>query len=214
MIERNVACCHACSAPLRHTGANERERGAPARTSSSRRVASRREESERAFVRYDSSSYDCSRNVGGERERETCSLSHYLSSLLITFPLLILVVRLFGSFVFVLAQFPLLSRHSFFSPSEVARWKCHRHRRARFPSFQTTTCISTKSFRRTPISARRGGTVARGKLQSSGIEGGSGGRGRGRKRGGRCPSGPVDTGEESRRDNLRPKKGKDRGLRH
>lgn len=131
--------------------------------------------------------------------RETSSLSHYLSSLLIIFPLLILVVCLFGSFVFVLAQFPLLSRRSFFSPSEVARWKCYRHRRARFPSFQTTTCISTKSFRRTPISARRGGTVARGKLQSSGIEGGSGGRGRGRKRGGRCPSGPVDTGEESRR---------------
>lgn len=54
----------------------------------------------------------------------------------------------------------------------------------------TTTHISTKSFQRTPISARRGGTVARGKLQSSGIKGGSGGRGRGRKRRGRYRSAP------------------------
>lgn len=197
MIERNVACCHACSAPLRHTGANLRESMAhlrgPHRRVASRRVA--RKAKERSF-----GTIPHHTTVPGTwGERETSSLSHYLSSLLIIFPLLILVVRLFGSFVFVLAQFPLLSRRSFFSPSEVARWKCHRHRRARFPSFQTTTCISTKSFRRTPISARRGGTVARGKLQSSGIEGGSGGRGRGRKRGGRCPSGLVDTGEESRR---------------
>lgn len=43
-----------------------------------------------------------------------------------------------------------------------------------------TTHISTKSFDRTPISARHGGTVARRKLQSSEIKGGSGGRGRGR----------------------------------
>lgn len=58
------------------------------------------------------------------------------------------------------------------------------------PPLLATTNISTKSFHRTPISARRGGTVARGKLQSSGIKGGSEGRGRGRKRGGRNRSGP------------------------
>lgn len=88
-----------------------------------------------------------------------------------------------------------------------SRWKCHRHRRARFPSLATTH-ISTKSFQRTPISARRGGTVARRKLQSSGIKGGStGAEGEDAKRR-RKPKWSVDTREESRCDNLRPKKGK------
>lgn len=88
-----------------------------------------------------------------------------------------------------------------------SRWKCHRHRRARFPSLATTR-ISTKSFQRTPISARRGGTVARRKLQSSGIKGGStGAEGEDAKRRGK-PKWSVDTREESRCDNLRPKKGK------
>jgi len=71
-----------------------------------------------------------------------------------------------------------------------SQWKCHRHHRARFLPFSDDENISTKSFRRTPISARRGGTVARGKLQSSGIKGGSEARGRGRGGRPRSPSSP------------------------
>lgn len=79
MIERNVACCHACSAPLQHRD----ERSAHLRTSPSR--------GKRKSVRYDSSSYRLFPERG-----ETSSLSRYLlcSPLLITFPLLILVVLL------------------------------------------------------------------------------------------------------------------------
>lgn len=88
-----------------------------------------------------------------------------------------------------------------------SRWKCHRHRRARFPSLATTH-ISTKSFQRTPISARRGGTVARRKLQSSGIKGGStGAEGEDAKRR-KKPKWSVNVRKESRCDNLRPKKEK------
>jgi hypothetical protein len=119
------------AAPRRATPrrAGAREIGAPADLTV---VASRRqEESERArSVRF------LIIRLFPERG-ETSSLSRYLacSPLLITFPLLILVVLLFGSFVFVLAQFSFLSRRVPFSSSEVAEWKCHRHRRARFSSF-------------------------------------------------------------------------------
>lgn len=75
MIERNVACCHACSAPLRHRG----ERLAHLRTSPSR--GKRRSVRLRFLII----------RLFPERG-ETSSLSR--SPLLITFPLLILVVLL------------------------------------------------------------------------------------------------------------------------
>lgn len=180
MIERNVACCHACSAPLRHRGERDWRTCGPRR----------REESERAF-----GTIPHHTTVPGTRGDLPLSLPLYLfcSPLLITFPLLILVVLLrlvrlrSRSIPFSLPPFlfppPLRSRTTVEVPPSPSR---------PIPLFffQTTTYISTKSFRRTPISARRGGTVARGKLQSSGIKGGSGGKRARTQRGGRSPSGP------------------------
>lgn len=124
MIERNVACCHACSAPLRHRGERDWRTCGPRR----------REESERAF-----GTIPHHTTVPGTRGRPPLSpaLSLLLSPLLITFPLLILVVLL--RLVRLRSRsIPLFFPAVPFSPpSEVAhtRWKCHRHRRARFPSF-------------------------------------------------------------------------------
>lgn len=80
MIERNVACCHACSAPLRHRGERDWRTCGP----------HRREESERAF-----GTIPHHTTVPGTRGGHL-SLPLYLfcSPLLITFPLLILVVLL------------------------------------------------------------------------------------------------------------------------
>lgn len=117
MIERNVACCHACSAPLQHRG----ERLAHLRTSPSG--------GKRRSVRYDSSSYDCSRN-----DFLSLPLSLLLSS---TYYLSSPNSRRSPS-----ARSSSLSPNSLFfpivpfSPSEVAVWKCHRHRRADSPLFR------------------------------------------------------------------------------
>ncbi|TGZ56593.1 hypothetical protein DBV15_06362 [Temnothorax longispinosus] len=160
MIERNVACCHACSASLPTDGTGVRERLAHLRTSPS---PSR-----------------------GKRRRPFGTIPHHTTvpgtkGDFLSLPLSLLLSSTYylsspnshrspsAPFVFVLAQFSLLSRRSFFPLLRS---------RSGSATVTTTTYISTKSFRRTPISARRGGTVARGKLQSSGIKGGSGGRGR------------------------------------
>lgn len=83
MIERNVACCHACSAPLRHRG--EREIGAPADLTVERKA--RGERSVRFLI---------IRLFPERGATPSLSLPLYLlcSPLLITFPLLILVVLL------------------------------------------------------------------------------------------------------------------------
>lgn len=212
MIERNVACCHACLRPygLVRTRAREREIGAPASLRSERKAAVR----ERS-VRYWRTIPHQTTVLGTKRlplSRST-SFSLSFSSLLIIFSLLIRVVL-----------FRLRSLHPIFSfspSSSSSSPEVGAHDGSATVTVVilpdspplTTTHISTKSFQRTPISARRGGTVARGKLQSSGIKGGSGGRGRGRgekKR--KVPKCSVDIREETRRDNLRPKKGKDRAL--
>lgn len=89
------------------------------------------ERGKRESVRYDSSSYDCSRNDHLSRP-----LYLFCSPLLITFPLLILVVLL--RLVRLRSRsIPLFFPVVPFSPPlrSRTRWKCHRHRRARFPSF-------------------------------------------------------------------------------
>lgn len=162
MIERNVACCHACPHPY----------GIGARTCES---PLRQEESEvfgtgqRFFIKRPFS------------ERDFLSLPPRFAS---CSPRLI-------TYLFSPNSRRSPSTRSFSSVPSFSSSSCSPSARSQLamevppsPSCPSpssaTTYISTKSFDRTPISARHGGTVARGKLQSSEIKGSSGGRGRGR----------------------------------
>lgn len=109
-------------------GTGAKEIGAPADLTVERKARER----ERESVRYDSSSYDCSRNEG--RPPLSPALSPLLSS---TYYLSSPNSRRSpsarsSSFSLDSLFFPVVP----FSPPlrSRTRWKCHRHRRARFPS--------------------------------------------------------------------------------